>query len=73
MKFFPMVYENEKEDWSMNQYYKFVSQTLTVSMSYLYLVALISSIVASTVTKKLGVKLSMLFGSIQFRARKNVQ
>ncbi|CAK9181306.1 unnamed protein product [Ilex paraguariensis] len=65
-KFFPSVYKKQKADTSKNQYCMFDSQTLTMFTSSLYLAALISSIVASWVTRKLGRKLSMLFGGVLF-------
>ncbi|CAI9755143.1 unnamed protein product [Fraxinus pennsylvanica] len=65
-KFFPSVYKKQKADDSTNQYCKFDSQTLTMFTSSLYLAALLSSLVASTVTRKLGRKLSMLFGGVLF-------
>ncbi|XP_051125475.1 sugar carrier protein C-like [Andrographis paniculata] len=68
MRFFPSVYHKEKLDANTNQYCKFDSVTLTLFTSSLYLAALASSIVASTVTRKLGRKLSMLFGGILFCA-----
>ncbi|KAI3498856.1 hypothetical protein L1887_34642 [Cichorium endivia] len=67
-KFFPRVYQKQIEDTSTNQYCKFDSQILTIFTSSLYLAALLSSLVASTVTRKLGRKLSMLFGGILFCA-----
>lgn len=67
-KFFHSVYLKQKADTSTNQYCKFDSQTLTMFTSSLYLAALCSSVVASTVTRKLGRKLSMLFGGILFCA-----
>lgn len=67
-KFFPSVYRKQSADTSTNQYCKFDSQTLTMFTSSLYLAALLSSLVASTVTRKLGRKLSMLFGGILFCA-----
>lgn len=67
-KFFPSVYRKEKADESTNQYCKFDSLTLTLFTSSLYLAALMSSIVASTVTRKLGRKLSMLLGGVLFCA-----
>ncbi|GAA0165736.1 secondary carrier transporter [Lithospermum erythrorhizon] len=67
-KFFPSVYRKEKADTSKNQYCKFDSQTLTMFTSSLYLAALLSSLVASSVTRKFGRKLSMLFGGILFCA-----
>lgn len=67
-KFFPKVYRNQKADSSTNQYCKFDSETLTMFTSSLYLAALASSLVASWVTRKLGRKLSMLFGGVLFLA-----
>ncbi|KAI3466633.1 hypothetical protein Pfo_023296 [Paulownia fortunei] len=67
-KFFPSVYMKQKADDSTNQYCKFDSHTLTMFTSSLYLAALLSSLVASTVTRKLGRKLSMLFGGVLFCA-----
>ncbi|GJS95972.1 sugar carrier protein C-like protein [Tanacetum coccineum] len=67
-KFFPSVFQKQSEDTSTNQYCKFDSQTLTMFTSSLYLAALLSSLVASTVTRTLGRKLSMLFGGILFCA-----
>ncbi|XP_055827481.1 sugar carrier protein C-like [Solanum dulcamara] len=64
--FFHSVYIKQKADKSTNQYCKFDSQKLTMFTSSLYLAALCSSIVASTVTRKLGRKLSMLFGGVLF-------
>ncbi|KAG6387206.1 hypothetical protein SASPL_152392 [Salvia splendens] len=65
-KFFPSVYRKQKADDSTNQYCKFDSQTLTMFTSSLYLAALCSSLVASTVTRNLGRKLSMLCGGVLF-------
>ncbi|TMW90127.1 hypothetical protein EJD97_016166 [Solanum chilense] len=67
-RFFPSVYRKQKADTSTNQYCKFDSQTLTMFTSSLYLAALVSSLVASTVTRKLGRRLSMLSGGILFCA-----
>lgn len=67
-KFFPSVYRKQKEDTTTNQYCTYDSQTLTMFTSSLYLAALISSIVASTVTRTFGRKLSMLFGGLLFCA-----
>ncbi|CAA3015487.1 sugar carrier C-like [Olea europaea subsp. europaea] len=67
-KFFPSVYRKQEADDSTNQYCKFDSQTLTMFTSSLYLAALLSSLVASTVTRRLGRKLSMLFGGVLFCA-----
>lgn len=65
-KFFPDVYRKQEDDKSTNQYCKFDSQKLTMFTSSLYLAALLSSVVASTVTRKFGRKLSMFFGGVLF-------
>ncbi|XP_052202869.1 sugar carrier protein C-like [Diospyros lotus] len=67
-RFFPSVYEKQIVADSTNQYCKFDSQTLTTFTSSLYLAALLSSLVASTVTRRLGRKLSMLLGGVLFCA-----
>ncbi|XP_042520887.1 sugar carrier protein C-like [Macadamia integrifolia] len=67
-KFFPSVYHKEKGDKSTNQYCKFDSQILTMFTSSLYLAALVASVCASTVTRKFGRKISMLFGGVVFFA-----
>ncbi|KAL3627632.1 Transcription factor stp1 [Castilleja foliolosa] len=67
-KFFPSVYRKQNADDSTNQYCKFDSVTLTMFTSSLYLAALVSSVVAGTVTRKLGRKLSMLLGGVLFCA-----
>ena len=65
-KFFPKVYRSKHDETSTNQYCQYNSETLTMFTSSLYLAALISSLVASTVTRKLGRKPSMLFGGVLF-------
>jgi MFS family permease len=65
-KFFPAVYRKKHAAQSNNQYCQYDSETLTMFTSSLYLAALISSIGASTVTRKFGRKLSMLFGGVLF-------
>ncbi|THG10524.1 hypothetical protein TEA_027813 [Camellia sinensis var. sinensis] len=65
-KFFPSVYRKEELNQSSNQYCKFNSQTLTMFTSSLYLAALFASFLASTMTKKLGRKFSMLMGGCVF-------
>ncbi|XP_027111678.2 sugar carrier protein C-like [Coffea arabica] len=67
-KFFRSVYDKKNNDKSTNQYCKFDSETLTMFTSSLYLAALASSLVASTVTRRMGRKLSMLFGGVLFLA-----
>lgn len=65
-KFFPSVYHKAKEDVSTNQYCKFDSQLLTLFTSSLYLAALVSSFVASSMTRAFGRKWSMFIGGITF-------
>ncbi|XP_057977055.1 sugar carrier protein C-like [Malania oleifera] len=66
-EFFPSVYRKEAaEVSSTNQYCKFNSQLLTMFTSSLYLAALVASLVASTVTRKFGRRLSMVSGGILF-------
>lgn len=65
-KFFPEVYRKQALDAGTNQYCKFNSQTLTMFTSSLYLAALLSSFVASVVTRKLGRKPSMMIGGVLF-------
>ncbi|CAA0837170.1 Sugar transport protein 1 [Striga hermonthica] len=67
-RFFPSVYRKQMADDSTSQYCKFDSETLTMFTSSLYLAALLSSLAASTVTRRLGRKLSMLFGGVLFCA-----
>ncbi|KAE9613505.1 hypothetical protein Lal_00016045 [Lupinus albus] len=66
MKFFPEVYKKKKGVETTNKYCQYDSETLTIFTSSLYLAALLSSLVASTVTRKFGRKLSMLFGGLMF-------
>ncbi|OMP09644.1 Sugar/inositol transporter [Corchorus olitorius] len=66
-KFFPDVYRKEISiKPSDNQYCKFDSQKLTFFTSSLYLAALVSSLVASPVTRLFGRRLTMMFGGLLF-------
>ncbi|XP_050212610.1 sugar carrier protein C [Mercurialis annua] len=73
-KFFPSVFEKKHANDSpnnhkrVNQYCQYDSETLTLFTSSLYLAALISSLVASSITKRFGRKLSMFFGGVLFFA-----
>lgn len=67
-KFFPSVYRKQQANESTNQYCKYDSETLTMFTSSLYLAALLSSLVASRVTRQFGRKLSMFFGGFLFLA-----
>ncbi|XP_057417317.1 sugar carrier protein C-like [Lotus japonicus] len=66
LKFFPSVYRKKHAESTTNEYCQYDSQTLTMFTSSLYLAALLSSLVAATVTRKFGRKLSMLFGGLLF-------
>ncbi|KAI9092035.1 hypothetical protein K1719_027970 [Acacia pycnantha] len=66
-KFFPSVYAREANmKPSSNQYCKFNSQILTLFTSSLYLTALISGLGASTITRKLGRRATMMIGGVFF-------
>lgn len=65
-KFFPAVYRKKNAQHSKNQYCQYDSEALTLFTSSLYLAALLSSVVASTITRRFGRKLSMLFGGLLF-------
>nr|GMD11448.1 sugar carrier protein C-like [Ipomoea batatas] len=65
-RFFPDVYRKQALDSSTNQYCKFNSETLTMFTSSLYLAALVSCMVASYVTRKLGRRISMMAGGCIF-------
>ncbi|XP_038883075.1 sugar carrier protein C-like [Benincasa hispida] len=65
-KFFWNVYERKNLISTKNQYCHYDSQILTMFTSSLYLAALVASLVASIVTRKLGRRPSMLLGGILF-------
>ncbi|MED6131456.1 species-specific tRNA processing [Stylosanthes scabra] len=67
-KFFPAVYRNKNLDTTTNQYCQYDSQILTMFTSSLYLAALFSCLLASTVTRTYGRKISMLLGGMLFLA-----
>jgi MFS family permease len=66
IKFFPSVYRKKHSEKTVDQYCQYDSETLTMFTSSLYLAALVSSIGASTITRKFGRKLSILFGGVLF-------
>ncbi|XP_028788740.1 sugar carrier protein C-like [Neltuma alba] len=68
VRFFPSVYRQKNMDKSTNEYCQYDSQILTLFTSSLYLAALLSSLVASTMTRKFGRRNSMLIGGILFFA-----
>ncbi|KAF8029672.1 hypothetical protein BT93_E2179 [Corymbia citriodora subsp. variegata] len=67
-RFFPSVYEKQQGEKVTNQYCQYDHVTLTLFTSSLYLAALLSSLVASTVTRKWGRKPSMFLGGVLFCA-----
>lgn len=68
-KFFPKVYRREELNvGGTNQYCKFDDAGLTMFTSSLYLAALVASLCASSITRALGRKVSMLVGGILFLA-----
>ncbi|KAE8798077.1 sugar transport protein 1-like [Hordeum vulgare] len=66
MRFFPSVYAKEQEVVDTNQYCKFDSVLLTLFTSSLYLAALVASLFASVITRKLGRRATMLGGGLVF-------
>ncbi|KAG0503622.1 hypothetical protein HPP92_003694 [Vanilla planifolia] len=70
-KFFPSVYEKQREDASgsdNNQYCQFDNHMLTLFTSSLYLAALVAALLASTMTRVFGRRISMLIGGTTFLA-----
>ncbi|XP_052174213.1 hexose carrier protein HEX6-like [Diospyros lotus] len=67
-KFFPEVYKKMEEDAKISNYCKFDSQLLTSFTSSLYVAGLIASFFASSITKALGRKPSILIGGAAFLA-----
>lgn len=66
-QFFPSVYEQESNmKPSSNQYCKFNSQILTLFTSSLYLTALVAGLGASTITRLMGRRATMIIGGIFF-------
>ncbi|XP_037438935.1 sugar transport protein MST8-like [Triticum dicoccoides] len=66
IRFFPSVYAKEQEVVDTNQYCKFDSVLLTLFTSSLYLAALVASLFASVITRKLGRRATMLGGGVVF-------
>jgi MFS family permease len=66
-RFFPSVYEKEHNiKPSSNQYCKFNSQILTLFTSSLYLSALVAGLGASSITRALGRRTTMILGGMFF-------
>ncbi|KAJ0970046.1 hypothetical protein J5N97_022923 [Dioscorea zingiberensis] len=64
--FFPSIYQQMKRDTNQNQYCKFDSQLLTSFTSSLYIAGLIATLFASSVTRSMGRKASILIGGFTF-------
>ncbi|XP_052174321.1 hexose carrier protein HEX6-like [Diospyros lotus] len=67
-KFFPKVYKKMEDDANVSNYCKFDSQLLTSFTSSLYVAGLFASFFASSVTKALGRKPSIIIGGAAFLA-----
>ncbi|KAJ8752824.1 hypothetical protein K2173_008559 [Erythroxylum novogranatense] len=67
-KFFPEVYKKMKDDTNVSNYCKFDSQLLTSFTSSLYLAALVSSLLASPITRNFGRKPTILGAGFAFLA-----
>ncbi|XP_043702067.1 sugar carrier protein A-like isoform X2 [Telopea speciosissima] len=65
LKFFPSIYYKQSHAQQSN-YCKYNNQGLSAFTSSLYLAGLVSSLVASPVTRKYGRRLSIIFGGISF-------
>uniref|UniRef100_A0A0D9XDQ8 Major facilitator superfamily (MFS) profile domain-containing protein n=2 Tax=Leersia perrieri TaxID=77586 RepID=A0A0D9XDQ8_9ORYZ len=66
-KFFPVVYR-KKNDAGQNNYCKYDNQGLSAFTSSLYLAGLVSSLVASPVTRNHGRRASIVCGGLSFLA-----
>nr|KYP42645.1 Sugar carrier protein C [Cajanus cajan] len=66
-QFFPSVYQQESSmKHSSNQYCKFNSQILTLFTSSLYITALVAGLGASSITRLMGRRATMIIGGIFF-------
>ncbi|KEH16382.1 sugar porter (SP) family MFS transporter [Medicago truncatula] len=65
LKFFPSVYK-QKMHAHENNYCKYNNQVLAAFTSVLYISGLVASLVASTITRKYGRKISIIVGGISF-------
>ncbi|KAG6512055.1 sugar transport protein MST7-like [Zingiber officinale] len=65
-KFFPKVLEKEKHVIDSNQYCQFNSVLLSTFTSVLYFAAFVSSFFASSITRRLGRKITMVGGGLIF-------
>ncbi|KAL6005079.1 Hexose carrier protein hex6 [Asimina triloba] len=67
-KFFPTVYKKMREDTKISNYCKFDSQLLTAFTSSFYIAGFFATFFASSITKALGRKASILVGGAAFLA-----
>ncbi|KAI3420619.1 MFS domain-containing protein, partial [Psidium guajava] len=67
-KFFPEMYHKMEEDTEISNYCKFDSQLLTLFTSSLHIAGLVASFFASSVTRYLGRRPSILAGGATFLA-----
>lgn len=67
-EFFPEIYQWIEEPKNESNYCKYDNQMLQLFTSSLYIAALVASMIASPVTRKLGRKLTMLLAGIFFIA-----
>lgn len=65
---FPQIYESIQAPKNESNYCKYDNQMLQLFTSSLYIAALVASMIASPVTRKLGRKLTMLLAGIFFIA-----
>ncbi|CAN6324564.1 unnamed protein product [Urochloa humidicola] len=68
-KFFPEVYRQSlKQDTRVSHYCKFNSELLTMFTSSLYIAGLVATLVAASITRRYGRRVSMLIGGTVFVA-----
>ena len=65
-EFFPEVYRRTEQPVADSNYCKYDNQNLQLFTSSLYLAALVATLFASVVTRKLGRKLTMLIAGLFF-------
>ncbi|XP_028802477.1 hexose carrier protein HEX6-like [Neltuma alba] len=68
VKFFPEIYKKKKEDTEVSNYCIFDSQLLTTFTSSLYVAGLLTSFIASYITRAFGRKPSITAGAAAFLA-----
>ncbi|CAL5213424.1 unnamed protein product [Lathyrus oleraceus] len=66
LKFFPSVYHKKNIEVSTSKYCRYDSRALRMFIPSLYLAALLSSLAASSITRRFGRKLSIFCGGLLF-------